>query len=73
MPQCEFFNACPYPQNPKSEIAVDGETPKSRYCEGNSLNCALYMLASSLGIDAIPEDLNPTDKIAAYAAIAEQG
>jgi hypothetical protein len=61
---CEFADSC-------KVFAQADDSVKKEYCDGNFLHCACYMVAAGKGVDAIPADMSPEDKAAAYALIAD--
>ena len=73
MAECELIDKCPFFSGQLAERADEREELKEKYCKNNNLNCARYMIASSVGKEQIPPNLYPDEKIAAYAIIAEKG
>ncbi len=73
MAECELIDECPFFRGQLTERADEREELKEKYCKNNNLNCARYMIASSVGKEHIPPNLYPDEKIAAYAIIAEKG
>ncbi|MFQ3547395.1 MAG: hypothetical protein SNJ56_03580 [Termitinemataceae bacterium] len=67
---CEFISVCPFFNNQSEQMGPDAEAAKAKYCHGNNLNCALYMIASSKGQDNIPKHVLPHEKEKAFAIIA---
>ncbi|MDA3850623.1 MAG: hypothetical protein PF447_05070 [Spirochaetaceae bacterium] len=72
MANCEIYDKCPFGQG-KMTDTPDIDKLKQEYCESNSLHCARYMVATSVGEDKVPGDLYPDEKDKAYLAIAELG
>ena len=71
MGDCEFIERCPFFQGKLAEKPVEIEELKIKYCKGNNLNCARYMIAQAAGKEKMPPDLYPDDKVIAYQVIAE--
>ena len=71
MGRCEFIEICPFFQGKLADKPVEIEEMKKKYCEGNNLNCARYMIAQAVGKEKMPADLYPHEKAVAYAIIAE--
>ena len=63
---CEFSADCPYFNSASADASL-----KEKFCQGNNLNCACYMVASALGVAKVPADLEPEQKPLAYGIIAE--
>lgn len=63
---CEFSSDCPYYNSPEAD-----ESLKEKFCKGNNLNCACYMVATALGVSKVPADLKPEEKPQAYGIIAQ--
>ncbi len=66
MAECEYVGDCPFYNGDNDEEV------KNKYCRGNNLNCACYMIYSSCGKDKIPADLQPDQKTEAYLIIAQE-
>ena len=71
MAECEFIDACPFFKGELSGKEVDIEKFKNDYCRTNSLHCARYIVAITLGKEKMPPDLYPHEKQRAYKVIAE--
>ena len=71
MGECEFTGDCPFFNDQWDNMPENAEEMKTQYCKTNNLNCALYMIITSLGTGALPSDMAPPEKIRAYEAIAE--
>lgn len=59
MAMCENLLKCPFYQGKMSMDSGLGSMYKKRYCEGDRLNCARYMVFSTLGKDFVPASLYP--------------
>lgn len=73
MGECEFVDMCPFFSGKLADRAAEIEELREKYCKNNNLNCARYMIASSVGKEHIPPDLYPDEKAVAYTIIAEKG
>jgi len=71
MGECEFINSCPFFNGELEGRDADIEKLKTEYCRTNSLHCARYIIAITLGKESIPPDLYPDEKDRAYKIIAE--
>jgi len=65
LPGCLFFN------NKMKEMPGIADMMKKKYCKGDNLKCARYMVFSSKGKDAVPEDLYPNMVDRAKSIIAK--
>ena len=70
MAECELIDKCPFFNKHLENDDATVTSLKEKYCKTNNLNCARYMIATALGSEAVPEDLNPTEKIKAYEIIS---
>ena len=73
MGECEFIQTCPFFHDKLETRAEEVESMKEKYCKGNNLNCARYMVVTSLGAEKMLPDLYPNEKERAYIHIAENG
>jgi len=71
MGTCELTDTCPFYNNKMDNMPADAEDLKTKYCRGNNLNCARYMVTTSAGNDKMPANLYPQEKERAFLAIAE--
>lgn len=71
MGECEFIAQCPFFKGELVKKEVEIERMKEEYCRTNCLHCARYMVAITLGKDAMPANLYPHEKDVAYGLIAE--
>lgn len=73
MADCEFIENCPFFHDKLGNKPDQIEEMKQKYCKTNNLNCARYMVVTSLGPDKMLPDLYPHEKDRAYLHIAENG
>lgn len=59
MAMCENLAKCPFYQGQMSMDSGLGGMYKKRYCEGDRLICARYMISSTLGKEYVPANLYP--------------
>lgn len=71
MGECEFINTCPFFNDELEGRETDIEKLKNDYCRTNSLHCARYIVAITLGKERMPPNLYPDEKDRAYMIIAE--
>jgi len=57
--ECPSLKVCPFFNHKMKDMPSAAELLKDRYCRGNYLNCARYMVASKLGKEKVPADLFP--------------
>ena len=55
LPRCPFFN------DRMAEKPASANMYKSKYCEGDSTNCARHIVFLALGSSAVPGDLFPNN------------
>ncbi|MBI9097286.1 MAG: hypothetical protein JEY91_02360 [Spirochaetaceae bacterium] len=71
MGNCEIIDSCPFFLDQMGGDSDQNKEMKEKYCKNNNLNCARYMIESSLGKDKTPDDLFPHEKDKAYMFIAQ--
>jgi len=71
MSECELIEKCPFFLGELVEKPVEIEKLKEQYCKSNNLNCARYMIVQAAGLEKMPADLYPDEKIVAYQIIAD--
>lgn len=59
MAMCENLSKCPFYQGKMSMDSGLGSMYKKRYCEGDRLQCARYMVSSQVGKEFVPTNLYP--------------
>lgn len=59
MADCELLQGCAFFNDRMSHVAGPSELFKDLYCRRDSSNCARYMIAKKLGMEAVPLDLAP--------------
>ncbi len=62
MADCECLVGCPFFNDKMANMPSTAEAIKRAYCRTNNLECARYMVFSSLGKEKVPKDLFPQDK-----------
>lgn len=65
MEECEFLNICFFAKN-CSDTGL-----KESYCDSAPLRCARFMVYQGVGVDKVPDELKPDEKMKAYEIIAE--
>lgn len=70
---CENLEKCPFYQGQMSMDSGIGSMYKKRYCEGNRLLCARYMVSSKLGKEFVPSTLCPNMTEQAQEILAQHG
>lgn len=59
MAECECLQACPFFNDKMPATEGMGAIYKKKYCLGDKLQCARYMVFSRLGRASVPADLYP--------------
>jgi len=72
MANCELMAGCLFFNDKMQDTQGVGALYKKKYCLGDNLDCARYMIAMSLGRTAVPENLYPnmTDKASTMISAA---
>jgi len=73
MGDCEFIKTCPFFHDQLADKSDEVEEMKTKYCKNNNLNCARYMVVTTLGKENMLKDLFPHEKDRAYLHIAQNG
>ena len=60
MAKCELM-PCPYFNATTAKFPIAEEILKQRYCFGEKLECARYMVYKKLGLEKVPIDLFPNE------------
>lgn len=71
METCEKLAKCPFYQGKMSMESGLGAIYKKKYCEGDKLNCARYMIATQLGPEFVTNHIYPNMQDMAKKMIAE--
>lgn len=71
MATCEKLPKCPFYQGQMSMESGLGSIYKKKYCEGNKLLCARYMIATTLGPDYVTNNIYPNMTEQAQKIIAQ--
>jgi hypothetical protein len=61
MKKCSFSERCPFfnDQLPKKRSSREREELKKKFCGGGNTQCARFMVAAVLGLEAVPGNLFP--------------
>lgn len=59
MAECESLSGCPFFNDLMQDMPATAEIFKSRYCRGDKINCARYMVRMEVGKEHVPSDLYP--------------
>ena len=71
MATCEKLPKCPFYQGQMSMESGLGSMYKKKYCEGDKMSCARYMVATQLGPEYATTSLYPNMVDAAKKLIAQ--
>ncbi|MBQ8526843.1 MAG: hypothetical protein IJ429_00090 [Lachnospiraceae bacterium] len=71
MATCEKLEKCPFYQGKMSMESGLGSMYKKKYCEGDKMECARYMVATQLGPEYVTNHLYPNMKDQASKMIEE--
>ena len=71
MATCEKLEKCPFYQGKMSMEQGLGSIYKKKYCEGNKMECARYMIATQLGPEFVTNHIYPNMNDLANRMIAE--
>lgn len=61
MSECECKKGCPFFNDKMKDTEGLGAIYKRKYCDGDKLKCARYMVFSKLGKSRVPENLYPNN------------
>ena len=73
MAQCANLTDCSFFNDVMKEYPSIGEMMKRRFCYGHSDECARIIVSSTLGGQAVPEQLAPNDRRGAEKILAAKG
>lgn len=73
MAACENLMKCPFYQGKMTMDSGIGSMYKKRYCEGDKLLCARYMVSSTVGKEYVTNNLYPNMLDKAKEIIAKNG
>ncbi len=71
MATCEKLEKCPFYQGKMSMESGLGAMYKKKYCEGDKMQCARYMIATTLGPEHVTNHIYPNMRELAEKMIAE--
>ncbi|MFH1783848.1 MAG: hypothetical protein ABH868_02975 [bacterium] len=57
--ECEILSTCIFFNDNMSDMPATAEMMKRKYCRGNKLECARYMVVKALGKEKVPSNLFP--------------
>ena len=60
MADCECLPTCPFFNDKMADKPAMADLLKSKYCRGDSSQCARHMVFEKLGKEAVPPDLFPS-------------
>jgi hypothetical protein len=60
MADCECLATCPFFNDQMADMPSMSGIIKTRYCTGSNVHCARHMVFRTLGRDAVPKDLYPS-------------
>jgi hypothetical protein len=69
MADCECLEGCPFFNDRMAHKPATSEMFKKAYCRGSNIQCARYIVFSTLGKEAVPIDLFPNQIDRAYDVI----
>ncbi len=72
MADCELLSNCLFFNDQMANIPATAELTKSRFCRGDRLKCARYLVSLKLGRLRVPQDLYPTDTAGAQKILASE-
>jgi hypothetical protein len=70
MADCQCLGGCPFFNDRMQGMDETAGLFKKKYCQGNSADCARFMVFSKLGKPAVPADLFPNQAERARSIIA---
>ncbi len=73
MATCEKLAKCPFYQGQMSMDSGLGSMYKKKYCEGDKLSCARYMIATKLGPEYVTNMIYPNMLDVAKKLLAQHG
>lgn len=73
MAMCEKLANCPFYQGKMQMDSGLGSMYKKKYCEGDKLLCARYLVATKLGKEFVTNSLYPNMMDQAKAILAKNG
>jgi len=59
MDECECKNGCPFFNDKMKDTEGIGAMYKKKYCNGDKLQCARYMVFKKLGKQSVPANMYP--------------
>jgi len=69
MSDCECLPECPFFHDRMADVPALADIIKQRRCQGDNSDCARHIVFESLGSEAVPSDLYPTEVERALAII----
>ncbi|MGO8695248.1 MAG: hypothetical protein ACLQMF_16420 [Rectinemataceae bacterium] len=71
MADCECLPKCPFFNDRMAGMPAMASMMKTRYCKGDSTECARHMIFSTLGGAKVPADLFPSQVDRARRLVSE--
>jgi hypothetical protein len=71
MAQCELLPTCLFFNDKMQNMPAVAGLYKQRYCQGDKMQCARYLVFSQLGRPAVPADLFPNEADRARQILAQ--
>ena len=72
MAECECLSACPFFNDKMSDVPATAQMMKNKYCLGDKIQCARYMIFSAIGKEYVPSDMFPNMRDRAEKIIQER-
>ncbi|MCP4898054.1 MAG: hypothetical protein GY906_13870 [bacterium] len=73
MSQCDNLADCRFFNGQMNEAPAIADMMKRRFCFGHSDECARIIVSSTLGGQAVPQELAPNDRRGAEEILARRG
>ncbi|MCM2358763.1 MAG: hypothetical protein NDI77_11485 [Geobacteraceae bacterium] len=71
MSDCELLEKCIFFNDKMANMPATAQVIKIKYCTGDSLGCARYVVCKALGREKVPADLFPNQLEKANEVIAK--
>jgi len=66
---CEFMDDCSFWRGKLDDLPHMADALREYFCQKDFKDCARHVVHKALGVDAVPGDLLPTDRISAEKII----
>jgi hypothetical protein len=70
MAECEILSTCVFFNDEMANMPATAAIYKERYCQGDNLTCARYLVFKAVGRLKVPSDLFPPEEKRAKKIIA---